>query len=258
MLPRPMTQAALNFDGLGGLFSHGQKKRQRDAPDRGMHLNNLLTSASRGQDDEQLAKERGLASAVSASKHVFGMAQSIARQIAVSKGAVTLADGKVLPTETVLWTAGVKANPIVEGLSVEKDKLGRVIVDEYLELPQFPGVFALGDCAHFWDPRLQTPLLPTAQAAVQQARAVADNIARALRGQAKRPFLYRHQGDLVSLGSGDGVGEIGGVAFSGLLAWLLWRAVFLGKLIGWKNRIRAALDWIVGALFERDISKLEW
>ena len=178
--------------------------------------------------------------------------------IAVSEGAVTLADGKVLPTETVVWTAGVKANPVVEGLPVEKDKLGRVIVDEYLELPQFPGVFALGDCAHCWDPRLQAPLPPTAQVAVQQARALADNIASALRGQAKRPFVYRHQGDLVSLGSGDGVGEIGGVAFSGLPAWLLWRAVFLGKLIGWKNRIRVALDWIVGALFERDISKLEW
>jgi NADH dehydrogenase len=135
--------------------------------------------------------------------------------IAVSPGAVTLADGKVLPTETVVWTAGVKANPVVEGLPVEKDKLGRVIVDEYLELPQFPGVFALGDCAHFWNPRFQAPLPPTAQVAVQQARAVADNIARALRGQAKRPFVYRHQGDLVSLGSGDGVGEIGGVAFSG-------------------------------------------
>lgn len=178
--------------------------------------------------------------------------------IAVSEGAVTLADGKVLPTETVVWTAGVKANPVVEGLPVEKDKLGRVIVDEYLELPQFPGVFALGDCAHCWDPRLQAPLPPTAQVAVRQARAVADNIARALRGQAKRPFVYRHQGDLVSLGSGDGVGEIGGIAFSGLPAWLLWRAVFLGKLVGWKNRIRVALDWIVGALFERDISKLEW
>lgn len=178
--------------------------------------------------------------------------------ISVSKGAVTLADGKVLPTETVVWTAGVKANPIVEGLPVEKDKLGRVNVDEYLELPQFPGVFALGDCAHCWDPRLQAPLPPTAQVAVQQARAVADTIARALRGQAKRPFVYHHQGALVSLGTGDGVGEVAGVAFSGLPAWLLWRAVFLGKMVGWKNRIRVALDWIVGALFERDISKLEW
>ena len=178
--------------------------------------------------------------------------------VAVSDGAVTLADGEVLSTETVVWTAGVRANPVVEGLPVEKDKLGRLIVDEHLELPQFPGVFALGDCAHCSDPRLQAPLPPTAQVAVQQARTVTGNLARWLQGREKRPFVYHHQGDLVSLGTGDGVGEIAGVAFSGLPAWLLWRAVFLGKLIGWKNRIRVALDWVVGALFERDTSKLEW
>jgi len=54
------------------------------------------------------------------------------------------------------------------------------------------------------------------------------------------------------------VGEIAGLAFSGLPAWLLWRSVFLAKVIGWKNRIRVALDWIIGSLFTRDLSKLEW
>jgi NADH dehydrogenase len=178
--------------------------------------------------------------------------------VGVNDRAVELADGEVLPTKTVIWTAGVKANRVGEALPVEKDKLGRIVVDEYLELPAFPGVFALGDCAWSWDPRRQAALPPTAQVAVQQARCVARNIARELRGQDKQPFVYRHQGDLVSLGAGDGVGEIAGVKFSGLPAWLLWRAVFLGKLIGWKNRIRVALDWIVGSFFDRDISKLEW
>jgi len=178
--------------------------------------------------------------------------------IGVGDDAVELADAELLPTATVIWTAGVKANPVVEALPVEKDKLGRVVVDECLELPPFPGVFALGDAAHCWDPRLQAVLPPTAQVAVQQGRCVARNIARELRGQGKEPFVYRHQGDLVSLGTGDGVGEIAGLAFSGLPAWLLWRSVFLAKLIGWKNRVRVAMDWIVAALFERDISKLEW
>ena len=178
--------------------------------------------------------------------------------VGVSDSAVELADGEVLPTRTVIWTAGVKANAVVEALPVEKDKLWRIVVDEYLELPSFPGVFALGDCARSWDPRRRAALAPTAQVAVQQARCVARNIARELRDQDKQPFVYHHQGDLVSLGAGDGVGEIAGVTFSALLAWLLWRAVFLGKLIGWKNRIRVALDWIVGSFFDRDISKLEW
>jgi len=178
--------------------------------------------------------------------------------VRVSDGAVELANGDILTTETVIWTAGVKANPIVEALPVDKDKLGRVVVDEYLEIPAFPGVVAIGDCAHCWDARLNAALPPTAQVAIQQASCVADNIMRGLRGEGKQPFVYRHRGDLVSLGAGDGVGEIAGMAFSGLPAWLLWRSVFLVKLFGWKNRIRVALDWIISSLFQRDLAKLDW
>jgi NADH dehydrogenase len=178
--------------------------------------------------------------------------------VGVGEGLVEFQDGEALTTDTVIWTAGVKAAPVVEALPVEKDKLGRVLVNEYLEIPTCPGVFAIGDAAHSRDSRLQDALPPTAQVAVQQACAVANNIARDLRGRAKAPFAYRHRGDLVSLGIGDGVGEIAGLAFSGLPAWLLWRSVFLAKLVGWKNRIRVALDWLVGAFFERDVAKLEW
>ncbi len=178
--------------------------------------------------------------------------------VMVGPGFVEFHSGEALATETVIWTAGVKANPVVEALPVEKDKLGRVLVNEHLEIPPFPGVFAIGDATHCWDPRLQDALPPTGQVAVQQARSVAHNIARDLRGQAKEPFTYRHRGDLVSLGVGDGVGEIAGLAFSGFPAWLLWRSVFLAKLVGWKNRTRVALDWLVGAFFERDVAKLEW
>jgi NADH dehydrogenase len=178
--------------------------------------------------------------------------------VGVGDGAVELANGDIVTTDTVIWTAGVKANPIVEALPVEKDKLGRVVVDEYLEMPSFPGVVAIGDCAHCWDASLNAALPPTAQVAIQQAGCVADNILRGLRGERKEPFVYRHRGDLVSLGAGDGVGEIAGMAFSGLPAWLLWRSVFLVKLFGWKNRIRVALDWIISSLFQRDLAKLEW
>lgn len=178
--------------------------------------------------------------------------------VGVRDGLVEFRDGGTLTTQTVIWTAGVKANPVVEALPVERDKLGRLLVNAYLELPPYPGVFAIGDSAHCRDPRLQEPLPPTAQVAVQQARSVASNIARELRGESKKSFVYRHRGDLVSLGAGDGVGEIAGLAFSGLPAWLLWRSVFLAKLHGWKNRIRVALDWLVGTFFEKDLAKLEW
>ncbi|MBI4736689.1 MAG: FAD-dependent oxidoreductase [candidate division NC10 bacterium] len=77
-----------------------------------------------------------------------------------------------------IWTAGVRATPVVEALPVERDKLGRAVVDETLELPPFPGVYVIGDSTHSFDPRLQAVLPPTAQVAVQQARSVAGNIAR--------------------------------------------------------------------------------
>ena len=178
--------------------------------------------------------------------------------VGVGDGLVEFQHGETLTSATVIWTAGVKANPVVEALPVEKDKLGRVVVNESLEIPPFPGVFAIGDAAHCRDLRLQDALPPTGQVAVQQASSVAHNIARDLRGLAREPFAYRHRGDLVSLGVGDGVGEIAGLAFSGLPAWLLWRSVFLAKLVGWKNKIRVALDWLVAAFFERDVAKLEW
>lgn len=177
--------------------------------------------------------------------------------VRLSHGAVELADGEIIPAETIIWTAGVRANPIVEVLPVEKDKLGRVIVGEDLGLPPFPGVFAIGDCASCWDPHREIPLPPTAQVAVQQARWVARNIVRDLRGRGQEPFVYRHAGDLVSLGTGDGVGEIAGLEVSGFLAWLLRRFVLLAKLIGWKNRILIALDWLLGSLFAKDPLALE-
>ena len=120
--------------------------------------------------------------------------------VRVSDEAVELANGDIVATDTIIWTAGVKANPIVEALPVEKDKLGRVVVDEYLEIPSFPGVIAIGDCAHCWDVRLNAALPPTAQVAIQQAHCVADNIMRGLRGERKEPFVYRHRGDSVQIG----------------------------------------------------------
>lgn len=171
---------------------------------------------------------------------------------------VVLADGEKIRGETIVWTAGVRANPVIEVLPVAKDRLGRVLVNAYLALPDHPDVYALGDCAHSADPSTGEPLPPTAQVAVQQAAALARNLARRLRGEKPLPFRYHHQGDLVSLGSRYGVGEIRSFRFSGFIAWLLWRTVFLAKMIGIKNRLRVALDWTISLCFGRDTSRLEW
>jgi NADH dehydrogenase len=171
---------------------------------------------------------------------------------------VALINGEKIQAGTLVWTAGVRANPVIEALPVAKDRLGRVWVNEYLELPGHPEVYALGDCAHFLDPSSGNALPPTAQVAVQQARTAATNIARHLRGERPLPFRYQHLGDLVSLGSRYAVAEIRGYRFAGLFAWILWRTVFLAKMIGFKNIIRVALDWAIALLFGRDTSRLEW
>lgn len=171
---------------------------------------------------------------------------------------VVLSTGEKIRADTVIWTAGVRANPVIAALPVAKDALGRVQVNQHLALADYPDVYALGDCAHFDDPTTGEPLPPTAQVAVQAAKAVATNLARRLRGQPPHPFRYRHQGDLVSLGSRYAVAEVWGTRFAGLFAWFLWRTVFLAKMIGIKNRVRVGVDWAMGLLFGRDTSRLEW
>ncbi len=176
----------------------------------------------------------------------------------VTPGGAILASGEKIPSATVVWAAGVRASPVVEGLGAEHDGLGRVCVGETLEVLGHDGVFALGDCARFVDEAGGVVLPPTAQVAVQQAQAAAGNVARRLTGRSPLAFRYRHRGDIVSLGYHDAVGEIAGLQVSGPWVWFLWRTVFLGKLIGLKNRVRVALDWTIASFAERDTSALDW
>ena len=176
----------------------------------------------------------------------------------VTGDGVVLASGEKIPTATVVWAAGVRASPVMEAVGAEHDGTGRVVVGETLEVLGHPGVFALGDCARFVDERLGIALPPTAQVAVQQARTAAANLVRRLQGRSLHTFRYRHRGDIVSLGYHDAVGEIAGLQLAGPLVWFLWRTVFLGKLIGLKNRLRVALDWTIASFAERDTSALDW
>ena len=176
----------------------------------------------------------------------------------VTSDGVVLAGGEKIPSATVVWAAGVRGNPVVETFGAEHYRLGRVCVGGSLEVPGHEGVFALGDCARFQDERLGIVLPPTAQVAVQQAVTAAGNVVRRLSGRPPLAFRYRHRGDIVSLGYHEAVGEIAGLQISGPLVWFLWRTVFLGKLIGLKNRVRVALDWTIASFAERDTSALDW
>jgi NADH dehydrogenase len=174
---------------------------------------------------------------------------------AVTDDTVTLTDGTTLAASTLIWTAGTTPNPLLGTLPCGKER-GRIRVDVHLAVPEWPGVWALGDCALVPDGRTGTFHPPTAQHAIRQGKCVARNIVAELRGREKRPFAFRTIGQLASLGRRTGVAQILGVNFSGFVAWWLWRTVYLAKLPRFEKKLRVALDWTLDLLFSKDLVKL--
>ena len=112
----------------------------------------------------------------------------------------------------------------------------------------------MGDCAQIPDPDNQGQSYPpTAQHALREGKVAAENIAADLRGKPLKEFRFRTLGMLVGLGHRTGAAEIRGWRFSGLLAWLMWRSIYLGKLPGMEKKVRVALDWAIDLVFPRDI-----
>ena len=166
---------------------------------------------------------------------------------------VRLTTGSVLPSQTLIWTAGVSPNPLLDAIDLPRDPSGRVQVSETLAVPGHPGVFALGDCAAVRDVARGSLCPPTAQYAIREGKVVADNVVAAIRGEAPRPFRYRPLGLLASLGRHCAVAEILGLKFSGFLAWWLWRTIYLMKLPGFERKVRVMCDWTLDLFFPRDI-----
>jgi NADH:ubiquinone reductase (H+-translocating) len=160
-----------------------------------------------------------------------------------------------LPTCTVVWVAGISANPVVAALPAGKDGTGRIKVDGYLEVPGFPGVYALGDNAHVED-KVGQPLPATAHIAVRQPKVAAANILAELRGRPRKAYNYFHTGQMVSLGAHSAVGIFYGLRIPGLPARIVWLVVYLNIMSGLYNRTRVALDWFLGLIFGRDITLL--
>ncbi len=176
-----------------------------------------------------------------------------ARVARVGSGHVDLANGERIDSGLVIWTAGVRSNPLTELLPVEKNRVGRVLVTPELHLLGHPEVFAIGDNA-LVDKAPPEQTLQVAPVALEQAHTAAENIVRSLSGQPLTRFEFKLQGMLVSLGMNDAVVNFMGLKFSGYFAWLFWNAVHLLKLVGLKKQLQVALDWSLATLFPRDIS----
>ena len=118
-------------------------------------------------------------------------------------------------------------------------------------------MWTLGDCALVPDPLNPGKFYPpTAQHAIRQAAVLAGNIVAGMRGQALRPFRFKTLGMLAAIGRHAGVAEILGMRFSGMIAWWLWRGIYLSKLPGFQKKVRVALDWTLDLIFSKDIVQL--
>lgn len=168
-------------------------------------------------------------------------------------GVVELSNADDIRAETLIWTAGVRAKPLVGQLPGEHSKRGALVVNEYLSVPEYPFIWGVGDCAQIPDPESGGSYPATAQHALQEAQVAAQNIAASLRSEEQTAFIYQSLGWLVALGHRTAAAEVMGIQFSGLAAWLAWRFVYLSKLPGWERKIRVALDWTVDLFFPRDI-----
>jgi NADH dehydrogenase len=170
----------------------------------------------------------------------------------VEPHAVRLSDGDHILTSTVVWTAGVKANPLLAELGLPLDERGRVRVDETLRVEGTSHIWALGDGAAV--PNAATPGHvdpPTSQHALRQAKRLAKNLA----GDVRR-HRYRMLGEVASLGRYKGVASVFGFPFKGFLGWWITRTYHLYQLPLLSRKLRVVADWTVALFFRRDIAEL--
>jgi NADH dehydrogenase len=176
--------------------------------------------------------------------------------VELSDDEVCLNDGTRITSSTLVWTAGTAPNPLLATLPCQT-KGGRVLVNECLEVPGWPGVWALGDCALVPDPLTGGSHPPTGQHALREAKAAARNVTATFRGTAKQPFRFKTIGQLAAIGRRTGVARILGFNFSGVIAWSLWRTIYLSKLPRIEKKVRVVLDWMLDLLFSKDLVQFQ-
>ena len=159
-------------------------------------------------------------------------------------------------TKTLIWTAGVTPVNTIKR-SMFKTEKGKLIVNDFLEVTNFPGVFAIGDCALFVDPVTNRPLPPTAQIAESQAKMAAKNLISLIQNSEQEKFIYHSKGQMAIIGKRSGIATFLGVNISGFLAWLIWRNVYLSKIPTFDKKTRVFLDWVIDLFFDRDVSRLK-
>jgi len=169
---------------------------------------------------------------------------------------VELSTGEMVETKALIWTAGTSPNPVVLNLPCEKEH-GRLKVSANLQVPNWPGVWALGDCALIPDGETGNYHPPTAQHALREGKVLAHNLIASVHGGATKPFSFSTIGQLAAIGQRAGVARIFGINFSGFVAWWLWRTIYLSKLPRFEKKLRVALDWTLDLIFGKDLVQFQ-
>ena len=153
------------------------------------------------------------------------------------------AGGEFIPSGTVLWAAGVAANPLNKALGVELDRKGQVMVERDFSLPGHPSIFVIGDQAHYEWGEEGKPLPGLAPVAMQEGRFVAKYIKKKVNGGVVPTFKYVDKGQMATIGRSRAIVDYKGIHLSGFTAWMAWLLVHIYYLIGFKNRVLVLFLW---------------
>ncbi|MFZ0513891.1 MAG: NAD(P)/FAD-dependent oxidoreductase [Candidatus Nitrosopolaris sp.] len=182
------------------------------------------------------------------------------RVIGATDGSIKLDDDTTILTNTIIWSGGIAPSLLTSNLTCEHDdKSRKIIVNKYLEVSKYRGVYALGDCALVMDPNTGNPYPPTAQHALREGSTLAKNIIASIEGKLdeREVFDYKTKGMMASIGKRTGVGNLLGIQVQGFLAWWIWRNYYLANLPTLQKKIRVLVDWAIDIFFKRDVTMLK-
>ena len=173
-------------------------------------------------------------------------------QGATTEGARLTAE-VTIASRTVVAAVGAAPSRLLDSLPCPRDRWGRLVADETMAVPDYPGLWAIGDCASIPDMRRGGTCPPTAQYALRQAKRLHHNILAVIKGDTPRPFIHRNLGVFVPLGRFSAAAELLGMKVSGPLAWWLYRSYYLYQLPRLKRKLQVVIDWSLALFFRRDI-----
>jgi NADH dehydrogenase FAD-containing subunit len=176
-----------------------------------------------------------------------------------AEGVVRLSDGEEFSTETLVWTAGTKPNPMLTRTDLPLDGRGRVECEATLQVRGLPDAWSAGDLAAVPDLTKDEPgatTAPNAQHAVRQARRLADNIVAVLAGGQPEPYKHAYVGSVASLGLHKGVAQVYGVKLKGWPAWFMHRSYHVSRVPTLNRKARVVADWTLASLFRREVVSL--